>query len=58
MGFGSISAAKLLIVLFIILVVFGSKKLKTIGEDLGSALHQFRKGFKEGSTNHNPSREE
>lgn len=37
------SPRHLLVILLIVLVVFGTKKLKTIGSDLGSAV----KGFKE-----------
>lgn len=41
---GSFSIWHWLIVLVIVLLVFGTKKLKNIGTDLGSAV----KGFKEG----------
>jgi sec-independent protein translocase protein TatA len=42
MGFGGISIWQLLIVLVIVLLLFGTKRLKNIGSDLGSAV----KGFK------------
>lgn len=42
MGFGGISIWQLLIVLAIIVLLFGTKRLKNIGSDLGSAV----KGFK------------
>ncbi|NVK24112.1 MAG: Sec-independent protein translocase subunit TatA [Gammaproteobacteria bacterium] len=42
MGFGGISLWQLLIVLVIVILLFGTKKLKTLGSDLGSAI----KGFK------------
>ncbi len=42
MGFGGISLWQLLIVLAIVVLVFGTKRLKNIGTDLGSAI----KGFK------------
>jgi sec-independent protein translocase protein TatA len=39
---------ELLIILVIVLVVFGTKKLKTIPKDLGEAIGGFKKGLKEG----------
>ena len=42
MGLGGISVTQLLIILGIVILVFGTKKLKNIGSDLGGAL----KGFK------------
>lgn len=44
---GSLSIWHWLIVLVIVMLVFGTKKLKNIGSDLGSAV----KGFKEGMRN-------
>jgi sec-independent protein translocase protein TatA len=38
----------LLIILVICLVVFGGKKLKTLGADLGSAVKGFKQAMKEG----------
>jgi len=38
----------LLIILVICLVVFGGKKLKTLGSDLGSAVKGFKQAMKEG----------
>jgi sec-independent protein translocase protein TatA len=42
MGLGGISLWQLLIVLLIVVLVFGTKKLKGLGSDLGGAV----KGFK------------
>ena len=39
---------ELLIVLVIVLVVFGTKKLANLGKDLGGAVGGFKKGLKEG----------
>lgn len=39
---------QLLIVLLIVVVLFGTKKLRNIGGDLGGAVHNFRKSMKEG----------
>lgn len=41
------SPRHLLIVLLIVLVVFGTKKLKTIGADLGSAVRGFKDSMRE-----------
>ena len=43
MGFGGISIWQLLIVLAIVVLLFGTKRLKGIGGDLGNALKGFRK---------------
>jgi sec-independent protein translocase protein TatA len=41
---------ELLVILVIVLVVFGAKKLKTIGSDLGSAVRGFKKSMNDGDT--------
>jgi sec-independent protein translocase protein TatA len=38
----NISAVQLLIVLVIVLAIFGTKRLRTLGSDLGSAVKGFR----------------
>lgn len=45
-----ISWQHLLIVLLIALVVFGAKKLRTIGTDLGAAVKGFKKAVNEGDS--------
>jgi TatA/E family protein of Tat protein translocase len=40
----------LLIILLIVLLVFGGKKIKTLGADLGSAFRGFKKAMNEGET--------
>ena len=45
MGFGGISVWQLLIVLLIVVLIFGTKRLKSIGGDLGGALKSFRKAM-------------
>ena len=47
---GSFSIWHWLIVLLIIVLVFGTKKLKNIGSDLGGAVKGFKDGVKDGST--------
>ena len=44
---GGISGWQLLILLLIVVLVFGTKRLRNIGSDLGSALKGFRKGMEE-----------
>ena len=41
---GGISVWQLLILLLIVVLVFGTKRLRNIGSDLGSAVKGFRKG--------------
>jgi len=41
------SPRHLLIILLIVLLVFGTKKLKTIGADLGSAVRGFKESMKD-----------
>lgn len=47
MGFGGISIWNLLIILAIIVLLFGTKKLRGIGTDLGSAIKGFRNSIKD-----------
>jgi sec-independent protein translocase protein TatA len=47
MGLGGISMWQLLIILLIVVMVFGTKKLKNIGSDLGGALKGFKNAIKE-----------
>ena len=42
-----ISVTKLLIVLAIIIVIFGTKRLKNLGGDLGGAIKNFRNAMHE-----------
>ena len=48
MGFGGISLWQLLIILAIIILVFGTKKLRNFGSDLGGAVRDFKGAMKEG----------
>ena len=47
---GSFSIWHWLIVLLIVVMVFGTKKLKNVGADLGSAVKGFKDGMKDGTT--------
>ena len=51
---GSLSIWHWLIVLVIVVLVFGTKKLKNIGQDLGGAVKGFKDGMKEGSAPETP----
>ena len=45
---GSLSIWHWLIVLVIVMLIFGTKKLRNIGQDLGGAVKGFKEGIKEG----------
>jgi sec-independent protein translocase protein TatA len=45
---GSISIWHWLIVLLVVVLIFGTKKLKNIGADLGGAVKGFKDGVKSG----------
>lgn len=51
MGIGGIGIWQLVIVLVIILLVFGTKKLKNLGGDLGGAIKGFKSAMDEGDKN-------
>ena len=48
MGFGGISIWQLLIVLVIVLLLFGTKRLRNMGSDLGTAFKGFKKAVSDG----------
>lgn len=45
MGLGGISIWQLTIVLLIVVLIFGTKRLKSIGSDLGGAIKGFKKAM-------------
>ena len=47
---GSFSIWHWLIVLVVIILVFGTAKLKNLGKDLGGAIKGFKEGVKDGTT--------
>ncbi len=51
---GSLSIWHWLIVLVIVMLVFGTKKLKNIGSDLGGAVKGFKDGMREASDEQKP----
>lgn len=50
---GSFSLWHWLIVLLIIVLVFGTKKLKNMGGDVGGAVNEFKKAMKDGQIEDN-----
>ncbi len=44
---GNIGLPQLLILLAIVLLVFGTKRVRSLGSDLGGAIREFRKGVGE-----------
>lgn len=53
-----ISIWQLLIILAIVIVLFGTKRLRNIGNDLGGAIKSFRHAVKEGGENKDEQIEE
>ena len=47
MGFGGISIWSLLLILAIVVLLFGTKKLRNVGSDLGGAIRSFKKSVKD-----------
>ncbi|KEI70714.1 Sec-independent protein translocase subunit TatA [Endozoicomonas elysicola] len=45
MGFGGISIWQLVIILLIVVMLFGTKKLRGMGSDLGGAVKGFKKAL-------------
>jgi len=52
---GSFSIWHWLIVLVIVMLIFGTKKLRNIGQDLGGAVKGFKDGMKEASADTKPA---
>lgn len=48
MGLGGISPWSLLLILVIILLLFGTKRLRNMGSDLGETFKNFKKAMKSG----------
>ena len=47
MGVGGIGIWQLLIILVIVIMIFGTKRLRSLGSDLGGAVKGFRKSLQE-----------
>jgi sec-independent protein translocase protein TatA len=50
---GGFGMRELVIILLVVLVVFGAKKLRTVGSDLGHAVRGFKKAMSEGEEENN-----
>jgi len=51
---GTFSIWHWLVVLIIVLLIFGTKKLRNMGSDLGGAIKNFKESMKEGAEGHEP----
>ncbi|OGV34568.1 MAG: preprotein translocase subunit TatA [Legionellales bacterium RIFCSPHIGHO2_12_FULL_35_11] len=51
MGLSGVSPLSLILILLIILVLFGTKRIKNIGSDLGYAFRNFKKALNEDDKN-------
>ena len=52
---GTLSWVHWLVVLAIVVLVFGTKKLRNLGSDLGGAVKGFKDGMKDGSADDKPA---
>jgi sec-independent protein translocase protein TatA len=55
MGFSGIGPGSLILILIIVVLLFGTKRLRSIGSDLGGALKNFKKAVKEGEEDEQPA---
>jgi sec-independent protein translocase protein TatA len=55
MGFGGIGPGSLIIILLIVILLFGTKKFRNIGSDLGGAFRNFKKAVKDDDSKKNES---
>ena len=51
---GSWSIWHWLVVLVVVALIFGTKKLRNVGEDVGAAVKSFRKGLQDGNDKSEP----
>lgn len=58
MGLGGINLWQLLIILLIVVVIFGTKRLRSIGGDLGGAVKGFRKAMGDADEDDNDNQRE
>ncbi len=47
MGISGIGPGSLILILVIVLLLFGTKRIRSLGHDLGAAIKSFRKGLEE-----------
>jgi len=58
MGFSGIGPGSLILILIIVVLLFGTKRLRSMGSDLGSALKNFKKAVKDGESEEEPAAQE
>ncbi|HAQ50919.1 MAG TPA: twin-arginine translocase subunit TatA [Gammaproteobacteria bacterium] len=58
MGIGGISIWQLLILLAIVVLLFGTKKLRSLGGDLGSAIKSFKQSVSDGEAEVNKKQDD
>jgi sec-independent protein translocase protein TatA len=58
MGLGGISIWQLLIILAIVVMLFGTKRLRTLGSDLGSAVKGFRNSMQDDDAGNDAGKQE
>jgi len=58
MGFSGIGPGSLILILIIVVLLFGTKRLRSMGSDLGGALKNFKKAVKDGETEEEPTAQE
>jgi sec-independent protein translocase protein TatA len=58
MGLGGISIWQMLIVLAIVVLLFGTKRLRSLGTDLGGAIKGFRKSMNSEPDDSEPDKEQ
>lgn len=58
MGIGGVSFWELLIILIIVMVLFGTNRLRNLGADLGGAIKGFRNAMGEGEKEEKPQNSE
>ncbi|ULJ59441.1 Sec-independent protein translocase subunit TatA [Wielerella bovis] len=46
------------VVLLIVVLIFGTKKLRNVGKDLGGAVHDFKQGLENGTQSETAKKEE
>ena len=53
---GNLGAGEIILIIFVILIFFGSKKIPEIAQGLGKGIREFRKAARESSRNgsHDP----
>lgn len=51
---GGLSLTHWLVVLVVVVLIFGTKRLRNVGQDLGEAVKGFRKGMRDGDADGDP----